>query len=287
MKFSIIIPLYNEEKSARTTLTKLQAWLRQNQVQAEIIAIDDGSKDQTRKILEQIQGIRLIKHPYNKGYGASLKTGAANSLSDWLLFYDGDGQHQPEHIAQLTKDCQDYDMIVGARTGYQGPALRQPGKKLLNWTANYLVKYKIPDLNSGLRLVRKSKFLKYAHIYPNGFSLTTTITLAFLRDRLNVKYIPIQINHRQGRSSVRPKDAFETFLTILRTITLFSPLRIFLPVSFLLFLLSLVYPIFEWFKYQSINISDSTVLFFISSLLIFFFGLLADQISAIRREKQF
>ena len=180
MEFSIIIPIYNEEEGIKEVLIGLNNYLDNENLQAEIIVVNDGSTDQTKEILNNFENTRLIDHPYNKGYGASLKTGVKNAQFDWILLYDGDGQHRPEYIKELIHHSNSYDMIVGARQGYQGPLLRQPGKKLLIWTANYLVKKKIPDLNSGLRLIKKDLFLKYAHIFPNGFSLTTTITLAFL-----------------------------------------------------------------------------------------------------------
>ena len=178
-------------------------------------------------------------------------------------------------------------MIIGARKGYKGPFMRQPGKKLLTWTANYLVQKKIPDLNSGLRLIKKDLFSKFSHIYPNGFSLTTTITLAFFKEGLNVKYVPIKINKRKGRSHVTISDGFKTIMLIIRTIILFSPLRVFLPVSgsiFTLGLLSLSFDIFLFSKQGKPNIGDTTMLLFVFSLFFFFFGLIADQVSAIRRE---
>lgn len=285
-KFSIIIPAYNEEGMVRDVLRRLKNYLKEKKYQTEIIVVNDGSTDQTRKILEDIENIKLINHPYNKGYGAALKTGVNNAQYDWVLFYDADGQHQPEYIEKLIEQTADYDMIIGARTGYQGPISRQPGKKLLHWVANYLVQQKIPDLNSGLRLIKKELFSKFSHILPNAFSLSTTITLAFFKEALNVKYIPIKINKREGKSSVTIRDGFKTLMLILRTITIFSPLKIFLPVSILIFGLSLFTLIIQSVFYtKELNISDTTVLLFISSLFFFFFGLLADQISAIRREK--
>ena len=288
MKFSIVIPTYNEEKAIKKVLVELSNYLQNKSFQTEIIVINDGSTDQTKKILNNIGNIKSIDHPYNKGYGASLKTGVKNAQYDWVLLYDGDGQHRPEYIEELIKHSNDYDMIVGARQGYQGPLIRQPGKKLLTWTANYLVQKKIPDLNSGFRLIKKDLFLEFLHILPNSFSLSTTITLAFFKEALNIKYIPIKINRRdkkKGKSSVTIKDGFEALMLILRTIILFSPLRIFLPVSF--FFLSLAFVIFliDSFLYsKQPDISETTVLLFISSLFFFFFGLLTDQISAIRRE---
>lgn len=284
MKFSIVVPVYNEEEVIGNALKELKDYLSNKKYLTEIIAVNDGSKDQTKKIIEKIEGVKLINHPYNKGYGASIKSGVKNARYDWVLLYDGDGQHQPEYIEKSVQHSNDYDMIVGARTGYQGPLFRQPGKKLLTLIANYLVRQKIPDLNSGFRLIKKDLFLKFLHILPNGFSLSTTITLAFFKEGLNIKYIPIRINKRKGQSTVGIKDGFEALLTVFRTITLFSPLRIFLPISFSFFCLSLLVSIVQSVYLKEFNISDTTILLFVLSLFLFFFGLLADQISAIRRE---
>jgi len=284
MKISIIIPAYNEEQSIKDVIFELDNFLKENNIETEIIVVNDGSTDQTKNILENIKDIKLINHPYNKGYGASLKTGVKNAQYNWILFYDSDGQHNPEYIKELIKYSNDYDMIVGNREGYKGPFIRQPGKKLLSWTANYLVQKKIPDLNSGFRLVKKDLFSKFSHIFPNGFSLTTTITLAFFKEGFNVKYVSIKINKRNGKSHVKVNDGFKTIMLIFRTIILFSPLKVFLPASYLILLLSFTSLSLDIIHTYSFNIGDTTILFFISSILIFFFGLLADQISAIRRE---
>jgi len=287
LRFSIIVPAYNEQGIISNVLEELKNYLEEKKYQNEIIVINDGSTDKTDKILKNIKNIKLINHPYNKGYGASIKTGVKNAQYNWVLFYDSDGQHNPQYIEKLIKHISDYDMVVGARTGYQGPINRQPGRKLLHWIANYLVQQKIPDLNSGFRLIKKDLFLKFLHILPNGFSLSTTITLVFFKEALNVKYIPIKINKRVGKSYVKIHDGFKTIMLILRTIILFSPLRIFLPVSILIFgfaLFSFILDIFLFSK--GLNIGDTTILLFIFSLFFFFFGLLADQISAIRREQK-
>jgi len=286
IKISIVIPAYNEEESIKDVLVELKNYLKKNNFQSEVIVVNDGSTDQTRKILENIKDIKLINHPYNKGYGAAIKTGVENTKYDWIIWYDSDGQHQPEYIEKLIKYRKEYDMVIGARQGYQGPIMRQPGKKLLRHLAQYLVQHKIPDLNSGFRLIKKSKFEKFTHLFPNGFSISTTITLAFLKRGFNVKYIPITVKKRIGKSYVKINDGFKTIMLILRMIILFSPLRIFLPVSSLLFGLAILSLALDITHTSSLNIGDTTILFFISSIFFLFFGLLADQISAIRREKK-
>lgn len=282
-KFSIIIPAYNEGDVIAEALNNLKNYLKKNfSYEYEIIVVNDGSSDKTAEILNTINNIKTINHPYNKGYGASVKTGVATAKFDWILVFDADGQHRPEDIKNLTESRKNFDMVIGARQGYQGPLIRQFGKKILKKTAEYLVEKKIPDLNSGLRLVKKKYFLKYSHLFPNAFSWTSTITLAFLKNGLNVNYIPIKINKRQGgKSMVKPSDAFKLLMSMIRLIMLFSPLRVFLPVSFILFLAGVGFIILDII---TLNISEGTILILLTSILIFFFGLIADQVAAIRRE---
>lgn len=283
IRFSLIIPIYNEQEAITDVLAKIKDYLAQNfSGRYEIITVNDGSTDQTGEILANIDGIKIINHPYNKGYGSSVKTAAVAAQTDWLLVFDADGQHRVEDIKNLIDSVAGFDMVVGARQGYKGPLVRQPAKKILHWVSEYLVEKKIPDLNSGLRLIKKEYFLKYSHLLPNAFSWTTTITLAFFKDGLNVNYVPIEINRRQGgKSYVKPSDAFKTLMLILRLIMLFSPLRIFLPVSVILFVFTVL---FGTLDIMDLNVTDITIVLIISTILIFFFGLLADQIAAIRRE---
>ncbi len=284
IKLSIIIPVYNEEETIAQVVNGLKNELSKLDLDYEIIAVNDGSSDNSKEILENIKEVKLVNHPYNKGYGASLKTGARNAKFDWLLFFDGDGQHKPECTKELLKYTNEYDAIIGWRQGYQGPALRQPGKKLLHIVADYLAERKIPDLNCGLRLLKKKLFLQYEHLFPNGFSLSTTSTLTFFKEGLNVKYVPITINKRCGKSSVKVSDGPRTLMLIVRLIMLFSPLKIFLPVSAVGFVISMGWAIYDLINSNFHAISKSSGFLFVASLLVFLFGLLADQIAAIRRE---
>lgn len=284
LKLSVIIPVYNEEKVIARVINDLKNELEKLNLEYEIIALNDGSSDKSKEVLENIAEIKLINHPYNKGYGASLKTGARNAKFDWLLFFDADGQHKPEYIKDFMEYAGEYDMIIGWRQGYQGPALRQPGKKLLRLVASYLTERKIPDLNCGFRLLKKDLFFQYEHLFPNGFSLSATSTLAFLKEGLNVNYVPITINKRYGKSYLKMSDGFKTVMLIIRLIMLFSPLKIFLPISFAGFIISTAWIIYDLISSGFHMISKSSGFVFVASLLIFLFGLLADQIAAIRRE---
>ncbi|MEK7154341.1 MAG: glycosyltransferase family 2 protein [Patescibacteria group bacterium] len=284
IKLSTIIPVYNEEEIIARVVDGLKNELSKLDLEYEIIAVNDGSSDKSKEILENIRGIKLINHPYNKGYGASLKTGARNAKFDWLLFFDGDGQHKPECTKEFLKCADEHDAIIGWRQGYQGPALRQPGKKLLHLVANYLAERKIPDLNCGFRLLKKKLFHQYEHLFPNGFSLSTTSTLTFFKEGLNVKYVPITINKRCGKSSVKISDGPRTLMLIIRLTMLFSPLKIFLPVSAVGFVISISWAIYDLINSHFQTISKSSGFLFVASLLVFLFGLLADQIAAIRRE---
>jgi len=237
--------------------------------------------------LEKIQGIKIINHSFNKGYGASLKTGIREAKFNNLLFFDADGQHKAEYISEMIEDLDNFDMITGIRTGYKGPLIRQPGKKILHWLANYLSQQKIPDINCGFRIVKKEKISKFLPLLCNGLSFSTTTILLFVAENLSIKYVPITINKRvTGESTVKPKHALDTLIVILRSILLFSPLRVFLPVTGFLVILgitSFIIDIIQSYR-TNLNISDATIFILISSLLVFFFGLLADQLAAIRKE---
>lgn len=285
MKISVIIPVYNEAGTIKNVITNLKKELAGlNLANYEIMAIDDVSTDNSLEILKKIADIKIIKHPYNKGNGAAVKTGLRHAKFDWILIFDADGQHKTEDIKQLLKYTENYDLISGERHGYQGPWIRQPGKKLIHWLARYLLGQKIKDFNCGFRLIRKDALLRFTNLLPNGFSWATTSLFAFYKEKLNVKFVPIEINKRQGgKSMVKPGDAVTYFMLILRLIMLFSPLRFFLPISFLLFLIALIILILDVFVIGAYhNITIGFLLF--SSILIFFFGLLADQVAALRRE---
>ena len=276
---TIIIPAYNEEEGITNVITQL----KESSENYEILVIDDGSTDNTYKLAADT-GVKVIRHPYNKGYGAALKTGIRNAEADVVFFMDADGQHQPGDIEKLIQYIGEYDMVVGARTKKSKISLlRRPGKKILSITANYLAGTKIPDLNSGFRALKKSVALEFMHILPNTFSFSTTITLACIASGYSVKYVPIGAPERVGTSKIKPfRDGFNFIMLIIRTVVLFNPLKVFLPISIILFLTGFSYLSYELVLHQ--NVPDSAILLIVSSILIFFFGILADQISSLRRE---
>jgi len=282
-ELSVIIPVYNEEKTINQVIESLKNVLSKLDLDFEIIVINDASTDKSKKIIEKISGIKVFHHSASKGYGASLKTGIREAKFNNLLFFDADGQHRAEHISEMIKHIDDFDLISGARTGYKGPIIRQPGKKLLRWIAQYLSRQEIPDLNCGLRIVKKDKISKFLHLLCDEFSFSTTTLLMFASEGLPIKYVPITINKREGKSRVKPKHALDTLIFILRTILLTSPLRIFLPVSIVLFVATAISGIYD-LVFRSFNITDQTIILFVAFLFIFFFGLLADQTASIRRD---
>jgi glycosyltransferase involved in cell wall biosynthesis len=280
---SIVIPAYNEERAIAGVVDEIQKVCQDQNLDVEIIVVDDGSTDQT---LQSISGksITVLRHPENRGYGASIKTGVLAAKHPWILITDADGTYPVSEIPKLLQDFDHYDMVVGSRTGEDVniPALRKPAKWMLNRLANFMVETHIPDLNSGFRIFRKSSFLRYVHIYPPGFSLTTTMTLALLSNNHAVKYVPVNYYKRQGHSKIRPlRDTYNFFLLVLRTIMYFDPLRIFMPVALFLFLFGIIFTAWELYVFQNITTAATIVLF--AALQTAILGLLADLIVKGRR----
>jgi glycosyltransferase involved in cell wall biosynthesis len=277
-KISVIIPAFNEEGA----ISKVIADLKKLSIIDEIIVIDDGSTDSTKqKAIES--GARVISHQSNCGYGASLKTGIFNAKNDILAFVDADAQHNPDDLNVMNEYIAHHDMIIGARNpGSHSPLWRKPGKFMISMLANYLAGYKIPDLNCGFRLVKRKAILPYINIFPDKFSFSTTSTIFFIKDGLKVKFVPINVKKRIGESSLRIHHGLDTIILVLRMITLFEPLKIFLPVSIAIFVFGFLWALQEYIVYSRFG---ATSLFLgIASLLVFFFGLIADQIATIRKE---
>ena len=274
---SAIIPAYNEESGITEVVSELIAILNKLDITFEIIVVNDGSTDRTGEILKDLDVV-LLDHPVNRGYGASLKDGIKQAQYDDILILDADGTYPQDCIPALLTDAADYDMVVGSRTGGSVaiPPHRRFPKWLLRKMADYLVGMKISDLNSGLRIFKKRLALKFFNILPNGFSFTTTITVALLSNNYRVKYIPINYNKRTGKSKFRPiQDTFNLLNLILRTSLYFNPLKIFVPFSLILFLLAVL--VFIYSKFFTPQVMDITVIVIImTAVQILALGLIAD-----------
>ena len=273
---SLIIPAYNEVNGIEASLNEVKKVLDEIKVPSEIIVVDDGSTDGTYDKVKGL-GVKVIRNETNRGYGYSLKHGIRESKYDWICITDADGTYPAEEIKNLWKEAENYDMVVGARTGNKVhiPLIRKPAKWLIGKLANFLTEVKIPDLNSGLRLMRKEMVLKYMNILPSGFSFTLTITMAALTNDYRVKYIPIDYLKRVGSSKIRPIKDTLNFLTLLvRTSLYFNPMKIFMPLSLFLFLFSFILLGRDIFWEQ--NIGDKTVLLFSVSFLVTILGFISD-----------
>jgi glycosyltransferase involved in cell wall biosynthesis len=280
MKFpgllSVVIPAYNEEGAVAQTIERVRAVLNKGKIRHEIILVDDGSKDATAKRASAAKA-DVILMGENRGYGASLKAGIRRAKGDWIAILDADGTYLPEELPLLLNSVETNDMVVGARVlaGAAIPSLRRIPKWFLGQWANYLAERKIPDLNSGMRLFKKSAMARYEGLFPNGFSFTTTITLALECHGYIVKYVPIHYEARVGRSKIRPlADTANFFLLVLRVVMYFKPLKIFIPLSGIIFLASLGSEVRAHWEGQGLTLP--TLLLFIAGLQVAALGLLAD-----------
>jgi len=278
---TVIVPVYNEKEVIAVTFTEL----RRECPQIKIIVVDDNSTDGSYEEISKLNfNITVIRHRYNKGYGASLKTGLKNCNTKYSIFFDSDGQHDPKDIKRLIAEISGYDMVVGARTkDSELQRHRKPGKWVLQKVVNLMVEQHIPDINSGLRIVNTELARNYLHLLPDKFSFSTTITMIFMKELLDVKFIPIKTRRRVGKSTVKYfHDGFTTLLLIIRIIILFDPLKIFIPTSIFIFMFGVIRFIQMLIQHEPTTI---TSLFgMLTGVLIFFFGLLADQLASIRRE---
>lgn len=274
---SIILPAKNEAQNIERLLLELKT----NFSDAEVLVIDDGSSDETADIAAKT-GARVISHPYSQGNGASIKTGARNAKGDILVFMDADGQHDPTDIPSLlSKLDEGYDMTVGARrvsTHASWP--RRIANAFYNKLASLMTGHKIQDLTSGFRAVRANKFRKFLYLLPNGFSYPTTSTMAFFRSGFPVAYVPIHAGKRQGKSHLRViKDGTRFFIIILKIGALFSPMRLFLPTSLLVFVMGLSYYAYTFSTHG--RFTNMSAVLILSSLLIFLIGIISEQISSL------
>ncbi len=230
--FSILIPAFNEAGSIASVIQGLRTRLQGREF--EIIVIDDGSADQTARIALE-QGVRVLQHKRNRGYGASLKSGILAGRHECLVIMDADGTYPAESIPALVDALKDADMVVGMRAKENIPLLRRPAKWILRRLAQYITAQKIPDLNSGMRAFRRSLVMRYFSVVSDRFSFTTTLTVALLSDGYVVTYLPIEYHQRVGKSKIVPWDFINFMILTLRLSMLFNPLKIFIPASFLCF----------------------------------------------------
>jgi glycosyltransferase involved in cell wall biosynthesis len=276
---SVIIPAYNEAGVIGDVVSALAGsgpW-------REIIVVDDGSSDATGQ-QAAAAGACVVAHPYNKGNGAAVKTGIRRATGEFVLIIDGDGQHHPADARRLVSRLGEYDLVVGARAAAsQATLARKFGNALLNGMAGYLTGRKIPDLTSGFRGARRECLREFLHLLPNGFSTPTTTTLAFIKAGYNVAFEPSQARSRTGTSKIRlARDGAKFLVIILKIVTLFSPLRVFLPISLGSLVLGAAYA--AWTIATQRHVTNSSVLLIMLAVIVFLVGLVSEQISALRFE---
>lgn len=277
MKISIVIPAKNEAENLKLFLPRLLAAMPA----AECIVVDDGSTDDTASLCKQYD-VRVVTHPYSKGNGAAIKTGARIATGDTIVFLDGDGQHKPEDIPKLLAQLdKGYDMVVGARDKQsQADSYRALGNSLYNKLASIISGHNIQDLTSGFRAVKADKFREFLYLLPNGFSYPTTCTMAFFRTGYSVAYIPIQTEQRQGESHISlMKDGIRFLLIIFKVGTLYSPLKIFLPVSAIFFATGCFYYMYTYLTEG--RFTNMSAVLFMTSTLVFLIGLVSEQITSL------
>ena len=283
-RVTIVIPAHNEEKAIGEVLSRFLA--HRHPAVAEVIVVDDGSSDRTAEIAEQ-HGARVLRHPRNRGYGAALKTGIREVTSEYILTMDADGQHRMDDVMKLCDAvAADHppDAVIGNRTRLlHSPLWRMPGKWILKLLARILTQRPIPDLNCGLRVVRREVLRRYLHLCPSGFSFSTTITMALLTRGYGVEFVPIQVERRLGKSMVSVGTGFQTILLVLRLASLFNPLRVFLPLAlaFILFGIAWTAP----YTLEGQGVTVASLLAIVTGVVLFGLGLICDQVAQLRLER--
>jgi glycosyltransferase involved in cell wall biosynthesis len=276
---SIVIPAMNEAEAIGGVVARLRGaagW-------REIIVVDDGSADDTAERAREA-GACVIRHPYNKGNGAAVKTGVRRASGEFVLIIDADGQHPPEDAQRIAARLGEYDLVIGARAAAtQATVARRAGNALLNGLASYLTNRPIPDLTSGFRGARAECLREFIHLLPNGFSTPTTTTLAFIKAGYNVAFEPIQARQRAGRSKIRfAQDGAGFLLILLKIVTLFSPLRIFVPLSAFSFVAGSLYGV--WNMATNGKIPNGAVILILFAVIVFLVGLVSEQVASLRFE---
>lgn len=280
---SVLIPAFEEGGSIAGLVEKVKAlgnWL-------EIIVVDDGSKDETAE-RARAAGAKVIRHPYNKGNGAAVKTAVRAAEGKQILLMDADGQHPPEEISKLMDKLGDFDLVVGARSyASQATLSRALGNGALSRFASMLSEFPITDLTSGFRAADRDRFREFLHLLPNGFSYPATSTLAFIKAGYNVTFVPIDGEKRSkgSKSKMRPwREGWRFVMIVLRMVTLFSPLRVFFPTSLAFFVLGFGYMVYT--IVTEVHVTNTSVLLITAAAVLFLFGLLSEQIAALRFENR-
>jgi glycosyltransferase involved in cell wall biosynthesis len=276
---SVIVPAFHEAEGIADVVSALVTagpW-------HEIIVVDDGSRDDTGG-RARAAGATVLRHPYNKGNGAAVKTGLRHATGVHVLIVDGDGQHSPSDARRLVERLGDFDLVIGARAAAtQATIGRRAGNAALNGLATYLTGRRIPDLTSGFRAAKRTVLVEFLHLIPNGFSTPTTTTLACIKAGYSVEFVPIEAGRRQGSSKIKfARDGAKFFLIIVKIVTFFSPLRVFLPVSIVCFSVGALYA--AWTIATQSHLTNSSVLLIVVSVVIFLMGLVSEQIAALRFE---
>jgi len=279
---SIIVPVYNEAENLKKLLGEIRAVLLPD---SEIIVVDDGSNDGSAEVA-LAAGASVVRHPYNIGNGAAVKSGMRAAKGHVIVLLDGDGQHKPEDIPSLLADLEMFHMVVGARA--KGSKLRMHrnlANMVYNLLASYVTRFKVQDLTSGFRAMRRRDAMRFIDLLPNTFSYPTTLTLAFLRSGLTVKYVPIQTLYRAGQSKISLiTDGIRFLLIITKIATLFAPFRVFLPVSVLFFLGGIANYIYTYITQN--RFTNMSVFALSTAVIIFMLGLISEQIALLRMERQ-
>jgi len=284
-RVSIIIPAYREEKGIRAVVEGVNRIMETSGQTYEIIVVNDGSDDETAAEAQKA-GARLISHPYNIGNGAAVKTGIRNALGDVLVMLDGDGQHSPDDIPRLLEKMDVYDMVVGARTGDSASSFhRRVANRMYNAFATYMCKRRIEDLTSGFRAIKAVIARQFVSLLPNEFSYPTTITMALIRSGYSLAYMPINTRRSMGQSKIKLlQDGSRFFLIIIKIATLFSPMRVFLPVSAIMFLAGLGYGLFKIF-FLGGRYGPTSAMLMTVAVVVFMVGLVSEQVAQLRFDR--
>ena len=290
MKYSVVLPVYNEEEVISSTIHDIVAVFNRMDLEWEIVAVDDGSDDQSVDVLRSLESefgsaFKLVRHPYNKGNGATIKTGIRNASGEVIVCMDCDGQHDPEDILKMLPFLGEYDLIVGARPFKEdGVWYRNLANRFYNGLASRLTDFKIEDLTSGFRIFKADVVKKFYHLFPQHFSYPTTSTLALLKGGYNIKYVPINIQPRKtGASKIRLfRDGLRFTTIIFKIILLFEPMRVFLPVTAAAFILGFVSTILGMIQAARLYVPNSAVVLFVLGVISFLMGILAEHTTAIQ-----